>query len=59
MIICEYCSKCCACLRVCPENAVYDDGNQYQINEFICTECGECLKVCPCGAIDDPRTRGF
>ena len=46
------CSKCLACIKSCPENAIKikDNGFPY-IDQDICTKCGKCFDACPKEAI--------
>ncbi len=49
----DLCTRCNACLAVCPEGAI---GLDYQINNALCTSQRECVKVCGvAGAIDFGR----
>lgn len=50
----DLCTRCNACLAVCPENAI---GLDYQINLKTCDDHRACVKVCKvAGAIDFNRT---
>ncbi|BBE31187.1 ferredoxin [Tepiditoga spiralis] len=42
------CSKCLACVKSCPENAIKikDNGFPY-IDQNICIKCGKCFDACP------------
>ncbi len=49
----DLCTRCNACLRVCPEDAI---GLDYQIDLKLCKSHRACLKVCQvAGAIDFSR----
>jgi len=49
----DLCTRCNACLTVCPEGAI---GMDYQINSALCTSHRSCVKVCSiAGAIDFGR----
>ena len=49
----DLCTRCNACLTVCPEGAI---GTDYQINSNLCKASRECVKVCEAaGAIDFGR----
>ena len=49
----DLCTRCNACLAVCPENAI---GLDYQINSELCKSHRACVKVCTvAGAIDFGR----
>lgn len=45
------CSRCLACLGVCPAEAIIDAGQAARILPDACIGCAECLAVCPTGAI--------
>lgn len=45
------CVKCGTCLDACPVGAIYDAGEQYQIDCSLCESCGICFDECPVGAI--------
>ncbi|MCX4336376.1 MAG: 4Fe-4S binding protein [Bacteroidales bacterium] len=45
------CVKCGTCLDACPVGAIYDAGEQYQIDSRICVSCGACFDECPQAAI--------
>jgi len=48
------CIKCCACLKVCPKNAVNPDPelkSGFKIDKNLCDECGDCVKACPAEAL--------
>ena len=47
-----HCTGCCACMNMCPKNAIQmvtDEEGFYvpQINAEICVNCGKCYSVCP------------
>ena len=49
----DLCTRCNACIAVCPEGAI---GLDYQVNLQACTGHRECVKVCEAaGAIDFQR----
>ncbi len=49
----DLCTRCNACLTVCPEGAI---GLDYQINSALCKSSRDCVKVCDvAGAIDFSR----
>jgi len=50
----EVCTRCNACLRACPEDAI---GFDYQVDLAKCKDHRECVKACgDIGAIDFSRT---
>ena len=47
----ENCSACCACMNICPINAITMHPDEYgfvypQIDSEICILCGACKSVC-------------
>ena len=49
----DLCTRCNACLTVCPEGAI---GLDYQIDSALCKSSRDCVKVCQvAGAIDFTR----
>ena len=49
----DLCTRCNACLTVCPEGAI---GLDYQIDSTLCKSSRDCVKVCSvAGAIDFTR----
>ena len=49
----DLCTRCNACLAVCPEGAI---GLDYQVDGALCKSSRECVKVCEvAGAIDFSR----
>lgn len=50
----EKCTGCTACVRRCPENAIYGERQKvHVIDERLCIECGACGMICPAEAITD------
>jgi len=45
------CTKCMACVAVCPVNAVAV-GDLPQIDDFACVGCGACVSECPVKVFD-------
>ncbi|MBD66869.1 MAG: ferredoxin [Halobacteriovoraceae bacterium] len=41
------CINCDLCRPLCPENAIFTDGEKYIIDSWSCTRCGICMQVCP------------
>lgn len=64
--ITEECINCDVCEPVCPNKAIYQGPEIYEINPDLCTECvghfGEpqCVEICPVDCIpkdeDNPET---
>lgn len=49
----EICTRCNACIKVCPESAI---GYDYQIDLTRCDSNRACVKACEIGAIDFQRS---
>ncbi len=47
----EICSKCAACINICPQYAIKEDVKSYQIKKESCIGCANCVKICPNNAI--------
>lgn len=45
------CSRCGACIAICPYNAITLEENEIQVNEIYCRGCGACASVCKNNAI--------
>ena len=50
-VINEDCVSCGACEDECPENAISEGDEIYEIDAELCTDCGACVDVCPSDAI--------
>lgn len=46
------CSRCKACLPVCPAQCIYFGLNQYVIDADRCVGCSKCKSVCADYAIE-------
>ena len=53
-VINEECIVCGACEDECPEGAISEGDEKYQIDAELCTDCGSCVEVCPSEAIIAP-----
>lgn len=49
--ISDECISCGACASECPNEAISEGANHYDINADICIDCGVCAETCPTGAI--------
>ena len=56
-MITDECINCDVCEPVCPNNAIYQGQDIYEINPDLCTECvghfdaPQCVEVCPIDCI--------
>ncbi len=48
--ITEECISCGACEPECPEGAISEGENIYEIDPEKCSDCGNCAEVCPVDA---------
>jgi len=62
LFITDECINCDVCEPECPNNAIYQGQDIYEINPELCTECKghyaepQCQIVCPIDCIDlDPN----
>jgi ferredoxin len=57
LMITDECINCDVCEPECPNNAIYQGLNVYEINPELCTEClghfdvPQCQEVCPVDCI--------
>ena len=57
LMITDDCINCDVCEPVCPNNAIYQGQDIYEINADLCTECvghfdaPQCVEVCPIDCI--------
>ena len=57
LYITDECINCDVCEPVCPNNAIYEGDEIYEINPNLCTECvghydsAQCVEVCPVDCI--------
>ena len=57
LMITDECINCDVCEPECPNNAIYQGVNIYEINPQLCTECvghfdkPQCQEVCPVDCI--------
>ena len=57
LIITDECINCDVCEPVCPNEAIYQGQEIYEINPDLCTECvghfdsPQCVEVCPIDCI--------
>jgi ferredoxin len=57
LMITDECINCDVCEPVCPNEAIYQGQDIYEINPDLCTECvghfdqPQCVEVCPIDCI--------
>ncbi len=57
LMITDECINCDVCEPVCPNEAIYQGQEIYEINSDLCTECvghfdtPQCVEVCPIDCI--------
>jgi ferredoxin len=57
LMITDECINCDVCEPVCPNEAIYQGQEIYEINSNLCTECvghydqPQCVEVCPIDCI--------
>lgn len=49
------CIKCGACESECPNDAVIEETDKFNIDEIKCRKCGNCIDNCPNNAIEEIR----
>ena len=52
-VITEDCVSCGTCAGECPNEAISEGADRYEINQDICVQCGVCAGVCPTEAIEE------
>jgi len=52
-VITDECVACGTCAEECPEDAISEAGDVYEIDQDKCVECGSCVDVCPTEAIEE------
>ena len=45
------CISCGSCAEVCPEDAISEGEEAYEIDAELCIDCGLCEEECPVEAI--------
>lgn len=62
LLITDECINCDVCEPVCPNDAIYEGKDIYEINPDLCTECvghfdePQCVQICPIDCIpQDPN----
>ncbi len=52
-VISDDCVACGACEAECPEEAITEGDEKYEVDPEKCTDCGACEEVCPNDAISE------
>ena len=62
LLITDECINCDVCEPACPNNAIFEGEDIYEINPDLCTECvghfdePQCVVICPIDCIpNDPN----
>jgi ferredoxin len=62
LFITDECINCDVCEPACPNDAIYEGDEIYEINPDLCTECvghfevPQCVEICPIDCIPkDPK----
>lgn len=50
-VVTDACTKCTACVSVCPVACFYEGLNMLAIDPNVCIDCGLCVIECPSDAI--------
>ncbi len=48
--ITDECISCGSCQPECPDGAISDSGEKFDIDPEKCTDCANCAAICPVGA---------
>ncbi|MDL2246030.1 4Fe-4S binding protein [Methanobrevibacter sp. OttesenSCG-928-K11] len=46
----KLCISCGLCYKICPEDAINENNNEFTVNEEKCIYCGACKNACPSNA---------
>ncbi len=47
------CVSCGACADQCPQEAIAQGADHYEIDPDKCVDCGACADTCPMSAIEE------
>lgn len=47
------CVSCGTCADTCPNEAIAEGAEHYEIDADKCVSCGACCDACPVGAIEE------
>lgn len=51
--ISDECISCGACEPECPEEAIFEGEERFEIDPEKCTDCGTCIEFCAVEAISE------
>ena len=51
--ISDECVSCGACANECPQEAIAEGAEHYEIDPEKCVSCGVCADTCPMSAISE------
>jgi NAD-dependent dihydropyrimidine dehydrogenase PreA subunit len=51
--ITDECVSCGACADQCPQEAIAQGADHYEIDPDKCVDCGACADTCPMSAIEE------
>ena len=51
-VITDKCTRCGACIEVCPVEAISEGDPKFVIDADSCVDCGACASECPSEAIE-------
>ena len=52
-VITDKCVSCGSCADACPNEAIVEGADHYEINTDLCVECGTCQGECPNDALEE------
>ena len=52
-VITDSCISCGTCAATCPNEAISEGADHYEINQDLCVQCGACAGECPTEAIEE------
>jgi len=54
----QQCARCLVCIKECPHDARFYDGENIATDPIKCKSCGICVEVCPAGAAEIEKSFG-
>lgn len=52
-VISDECISCGSCAASCPNDAISEGAEHFEINPDLCISCGACEATCPVSAISE------